>query len=446
MAQEHASTLHDAGRNTPLYRVLLGVLYFIALCALIAWEFRGRITILSSPCDMVQTAPNSRLYYEPYRYFLHLTNHDVPTDVSVVAIPANLDEIQGNICLARNYTADLLLAAAAQHPAEIVLDRFYTPDSCAHDPDSTHQLESVIRSLPFPVVIGESTTALPSPMHHSCLVRKPQLDFASPNVHHGITRLNADPEKLPLVWFILPADPSASNSKTVPRDTLSWAAVRFFDPTYAARPRLQQLANSSRNPYVNLRNQLPRQTSTQLLCSAATPDVLRRWSLTCDHNATHPNLLGKIVLIGSEGGGDHRMVLGTDMWGFDLQARYIDVLLSGNYLYELPFAAAFFIFALFIFVIEGIPTLLIAFRPHWRRRRLFCHAYTRRRYFWVSFWAIVFIVVTSLLSLVLRYLPPLAVLGDIVFVAITRLLSFAAESSEHPFVHAKKKGHHNVHS
>jgi len=441
MAPSHALPSSTATRKARLSRLILGLVYFSALCALILWESRERFDLLSSPCDLAETAPKSSLYAEPYRYFLDWASHDAPNHVNIISIPVELEEIQGNLCHARAYMADLLRSVATQHPSEVVIDKFYSPSSCVSDPGSTRELQTVIQSLPFPVIIGESTNVASSPIQHSCLLCKPQLDFASPNVHHGLTRLNADPEKVPLEWTVLPIA-SDNNQKPRQLDSLAWAAVKLYDPAYAARPRIQALVNSERHPYANLDNELPHQTSTQLLCSAGTADMQHRWSATCPGALQTPNLLGKIVLIGAENPVDRQKVLGTTLWGLDLQARYIDTLLSSSFLYELPFAATFFIFALYVFLIEGLPTLLIAFRPRWKKKWFICHAYPRRRFFWVGFWTIAFVLICSFVSLLLRYLPPLAVLGDIAFVAVTRLLLFAAEASEHPFVHGKKKGAH----
>jgi CHASE2 domain-containing sensor protein len=441
MTPSDPSSPHSA-RRARLSWMLLGLVYLAALSTLIVWEFRDRFDYLSPVCEAADAAPESILYSQPYEHLLDWASHDAPARVSVVAIPSALEELQNNICDARAYMADLLLATAAQHPAAIVIDRFYSAAACASNPASTRQLISVVQSLTFPVIVGESTNVLGSPIDQTCLSCKPQLDFASPNVHHGLTRLSPESERIPIIWRVIL---NAGSKKAVPLDSLSWATVKVYAPAYAAKPRLHALVESDRHPYANLSTELPRETSTDVLCATAPPETQQRWSVQCPGNGTPPSLLGKIVVIGAENMSDHRIVLGSGMWGFDQQARYIDNLLSGSYLYALPFLAAFSVFALFIFVIEGVPTLLVAFSPHWRKKRFFCHAYPRRRYFWVSFWTVAFVVVTRIISLLLRYLPPLAVLGDIAFVAVTRLLFFAAESSEHPFVHAKKKGtHHHV--
>jgi hypothetical protein len=93
-------------------------------------------------------------------------------------------------------------------------------------------------------------------------------------------------------------------------------------------------------------------------------------------------------------------------------------------------------FAIFVFIIEGLPIILQVYRPRWRRNAFLRYAYSERRYLWVTFWTIAITVVSAALLLALRYLPPLLVYGDIFFVTITRLVYFSVESAEHPFLHA----------
>ncbi len=435
-------TSHNHPKHPMLHRMMLGVLYFGALCLLMTWEARDHLKFLEPACEMKDSPPKSLIYEGAYRFLLHAVSHDASYQVSVVDIPLDLEEVQTNLCVGRAFMADMLRAIATQHPAEIVIDKFYSPNGCSKEPASTDDLMHVMRTLGVPVVVGESTDIATQDANEDCLVRKPQLDFEAPNVHHGLTRMNIDLERIPLEWQVLREDGSQAKPDVV--DSLAWKAVRVYDPTYAAGARIQSLIDSGRHPYANLNMNLPQQTATSLLCTAGTPEMQERWSLSCNGTMQRENLLGKVVLIGSENARDQRSVQGSRIWGFELQARYIEALLSGRYLRAMPFPAAFALFGLFVFVIEGLPTLLIAFKPRWKKRWLLSKAYTRRRYFWVSFWAAVFVAAISVVSLALRFLPPLAVLTDILLISVTRLLFFAAESTETPFVHAKHKGAHHV--
>ena len=141
-------------------------------------------------------------------------------------------------------------------------------------------------------------------------------------------------------------------------------------------------------------------------------------------------------MIGAETTSDEKLVLDRHFWGFELQAKYIECLLSGDYLAFLPIWWGFVLFALFIFCIEGLPTFLVARRPRWRHLPLIRFAYPHRRFVWVGFWTVTIIVVTGVAALTLRYLPPLLAYGEILFISITRIMFFLVESAEDPFLHA----------
>jgi hypothetical protein len=422
-------------------RLILGIVYLLSISGLIVWEYRDHIEAFSPSCETHDNESKPAYYSIPYKRLLGWASGERTSQVSEVAIPLDLDDIQHNYCQARMYTADLLRTIATQHPAEVVIDKFYSPTSCLTTPQATQELKDVVRSLPLPVIVGESTNKVPT-CDDSCLARKPQMDFGSSNVLHGITRLNQEAEKIPLQWRILPSE--GKDVKAVPADSLSWTAVKAYDPTFAKG--LPVLLDPNRQPYAHLTIHLPRQTSTELLCAYGTAAMRKRWSVNCTGPVQHLNLLGKVVLIGSEDTGDYWPVLSSHMWGFDIQARYIQAILSGNYLSALPVWIDFVLFAFFIFVIEGLPTLMEAYRPHWKKHPLLSRAFHRQRYVWVLFWTVGFLFLTGILSLACRYLPPLAVFGDIVLVVITRLLFFAAESTEAPLLHTNTKGHHGTHS
>jgi hypothetical protein len=418
----------------------MGVVYLIALFSLILWEYRDRLDLISSACDVSDPIPRSALYSAPYKRLLDYATPESAPHVVVIAIPADLEDIQSNICLARSYIADLIRSIASQHPAEIVIDKFYSPSSCTTFPQNTADLLAVVRSLPFPVVVGESTNTAASMRDQSCLVRKPQLDFLAPNVHRGLTRLNIESEKIPLQWRVLPGD--APSAKAEPVDSLAWAAVKAYDPAFAQSPHLNHLLRTGSHPFAKLHIVLPRQTSTALLCSIGTAAMNKRWATVCSQPTIPLDLLGKVVVIGSEQEPDLRQVLGAPVWGFDLQARYIQALLSGSYLRAIPFWLNFVIFAAFVFAIEGLPTLLEVFRPGWRRNRLLAAAFRRRRYVWVIGWTFAFFLLLTIACIAVGYLPPLIVFGDIALVAITRLLFFAAETFETPLVQSHHQEPH----
>ncbi|AFL86919.1 CHASE2 domain protein [Terriglobus roseus DSM 18391] len=432
--------------------VWLAVLYLCALSLLIVWEYRERLEVLSSEC-VLRDETRSSSYGRWYSKFLDWASPVTTGHVVTVAIPAELEEVQSNVCLGRAYLADVLRAVSVENPSVVVIDKFFGPNTCSRTPESTEALLRAVREVRAPVVVGESTDGLEEPVGKACLVRRPQLDFGAPNVVRGLTRLDMDAERLPLRWQVLAEAPEEEHGRAGHpeaeaqyADSLMLAAVKLYAPEFVERRSVQRLIAHDDHAYSSLEMPLPRVTTTELLCSAGDAAVRKRWDLECSGQPLPARLLGKVVVIGSENASDLKNVLGRHMFGFQLQAMYMESLLSGDYLRTVPIEASFALFAVFVFVMEGLPVLLVTYRPHWKNKFLLRYAYPRQRYVWVVFWAAVLIVATSVLAFALRFLPPLLIYGDILFIAITRLLHYSAESAEHPLIHAhhhhRKEEHH----
>jgi CHASE2 domain-containing sensor protein len=437
-------------RREHLRRILLGVLYLSALSMLIVWEYRERLeSRLSSECDLRDQVKSS-LYNHTYSKFLDWAASNAAGHVVTVAIPEDLEEVQSNLCLGRAYMADVLQSLATRNPAVVVIDKFYGESACASQPAVTKSLIDSVRALKVPVVIGESSNGIETAIQSACLVHKPKLEFDTPNVHYGLTRFNNEPERIPLRWAILPSiqevdghAPLAEHEVGIPAnaesefaDSLALTAVKAYDPDFAAQRSIQQLIQRDDHAYANVSSVLPHTTTTALLCSSGDQGMLQRWSVNCNGKPTLPNMAGRIVVIGAESSTDEKVVVDRHIWGFQLQALYMETLLSGDYLRYLPTFASFALFALFIFLIEGGPVILVARRPRWRKLPFLRYAYRTRRYVWVLIWAGATILGSAVFCLALRYLPPLLVYGDILLITVSRLLFFVAESAEHPFLHA----------
>jgi hypothetical protein len=417
----------------------LVVLYAGALTALALWEYRDRFEDIGHECTLTDAPAPSVLYSEPYKRLLNWASSDAARHVTMVAIPADLDEIQSNACLGRGYMADLLRALGTMRPAEIVIDKFYSADACTTTPEYTQEMLAAAAALPFPVIVGESTGNAGEERDGACLVRKRQLNWGTANVRHGLTRLDSHSEKVPLQWRVLPVD---GNGGVELADSLSLATVNAYDAGYKRQQSVRDLLRSERHPYANLHVELSSTTSTAVLCAAGDAKAIAQWKPDCSRPAEPLEINGKVVVIGAQQQNDFRRSLDFATWGYVLQAHYIESLLSGTFLRTVPFYVSFTLFALFIFVTEGVPTVLAYVNPRWKRKRFLRHAYVHRRYFWTAFWALTFIVFTSVAALLLRYLPPLIMFGDILLVAVTRLLIFAAESVEHPLTHTHRKAVH----
>jgi CHASE2 domain-containing sensor protein len=434
MARPRASRAKAVKHRGRAMRVLLGLVYLLAIVGLVTWELRDRFDEINTSCPGDNAVERTSAYAVIYRWVFHHANMDSANQVSLVVFPADLQDIHSNVCVGRSYMADVLRLVAAQNPSEIVIDRFYGPNSCKAFPQATAELVSVIQSLKVPVVIGEHADKSEELNAGACLVRTPQLDFGSSFVHRGIVSLNSQLEKIPLQWNVLSSEQPEAKVETP--DSLSWAAVKAYDPDYARVERIQDLVNSHRHPFVNLNFTLPSQTSTQLFCATGTEEMRKRWSVECTGPVQPPRLLGRIVVIGSETLPDRHPVLGRQLWGVDLQARYIQALLSGRYLRAVTVWFSFIVFGVFVFLIEGLPAVMEAYTPSLKKHPIFSHAFPRRRFIWVTASAVALIVFTSATCLVLGYLPPLAAFGDIFLLACTRLLIFTVEFTEVPLLHS----------
>jgi hypothetical protein len=195
-------------------RLLLASVYLVPLAGLIVWEHRDHLDDFTPSCDPPPDVAHSALYAVPYKYFLARAGGESVSSVSLVAIPADLAEIQKNVCQGRLYIADLLRSIAAQHPAEIVIDKFIGPTACKAFPQTTAELLSAVQSTSVPIVVGESTGLAEARRNDTCLVREPQLDFASPNVHHGLIRIYTELARIPLQLPVLNSDSPAQIRRT----------------------------------------------------------------------------------------------------------------------------------------------------------------------------------------------------------------------------------------
>lgn len=438
-----------------LRRRLLAVLYLVAISGLIVWEYRERLVEFTAACELEDPSPRSTLYAESYRRMMAWATPEASSHVALVAIPEDLERIHSNLCLGRGYMADVLQAVAAQHPAEIVIDKFYSASACPANDPGTLSLAATIEALPLPVIVGESTGKAEQEADHACLVGKQQLEFHAPNVRHGLTRLSLEPERIPLVWRVLPAEEGeaaqaeagaahaqgeAAHPRSSLSDSLSWAAVKAYDPEFA-QGRLARLAEAQGEPYARIHVRMPRTTTTALLCKVGDEATRERWQLECGRTPQVPNLVGKVVVIGAELESDRKVALGASTWGYELQALYIEDLLSGKYLQAVPVGIDFMLFAAFVLFIEGIPTALKALRPEWHEYPVLAWAYHHRNYAWIFLGAALFLVGTSVIALAIGFLPPMLVFGEILLVAVTRLLLFTAGTIEVPLVQHHPHSH-----
>lgn len=337
--------------------------------------------------------------------------------VSVVAIESGLETFQQNVCIARGLTADLLTAIAAQKPAVIAIDKFYGQTACASSDKDTQSLYAVTSKLGVPLIVGESTHAAPEGSTEACLVLTPQLDLGSA-VKHGLTRLNLDVLKIPMSWPVF-KDDSAKELAAPPDDeSFSVVTANAAAKVWGKSAAFDGLIHSTQQPYANVRGTLQRQTATNLLCSAPGGTLTAaKWGLMCPAKPQRIDLRNKVVVLGAESESDFPVVLGSGMYGFELQAHYIDALLAQGYLR--PVSLWFLLFPLTLYYC--LSELLIPYM-HIRHHLPWPLFHIDRPLMWtVGVFAVTF-VFGAFVPLAFHRFPPLPMLVGLFVILVPRLL------------------------
>lgn len=316
------------GRITRLLSASFG---FAVALLFVAWEAQEQGQIYTSNSCNLRTATQSEnpLIDPLHRAILRYSTPATSDRTVVVAIESSLETIQQNVCMARAFTSDLLQAIDKQGPSVIAVDRYYSDAACPADDPSTASLLSTVATLHTPLVVGAATHAPASENAASCLVLSAQLNLGA-RTRHGLTRLNQNVLLLPLRWPVLSDDQATTPAPSPAGDGFSLVTALIADPGLNSSRRLQNALNGPGQPYANVTGSLQRYTSTDLLCSTS-PQAVTRWGLHCTGRPSI-DLRSKVVVIGAESDSDRWNVLGSDVYGFELQARYVAALLSGSYL------------------------------------------------------------------------------------------------------------------
>ena len=439
---------------------VIGLLFLAAFLLLsIFLESGEQIDLPNSTCDTVHTDPTPPFYSAVYPW---LTAHQLhwfdrkadEFEVVAVYIPSDLEAVQQNLCLGRRHLADLINTLAPQSPSAIVIDKFFGQTTCNFNEEAIAQSKTLVDAVKgshVPIVIGASADRAAMRADDSCLVTSPgQLDLVD-EAHRGLTRLNANHEQIPLEWRILSQQPRTPYAHASPQQSLALAgATAALGQPGSNRP-FSTIANSRRHPYAFLDLNFKQQSSSDLLCAQGSDDVRQRWH--CPAPAASRALTGasspapatpfgntldhKVVVIGSrsESGVDHWMLLGHHVWGYELQAAYIQALLSHRYLRAVPGVWIVSLWIGFLLLLEGIP-LLRRYLVSERDRHPFRWLESR---IWIWIWSIAFFFTVAFVCIVSGFLPPLFMLSAVLFAMITRGVINGLQTSEHALLPHEKE-------
>jgi CHASE2 domain-containing sensor protein len=326
------------------FAVYWPVLPMIAvLCALVLFDLDtiGYSPFESNECNLQETSQGglSEALYRPLTSWVFHSQPSPRVQVMTITSGSEPESILTNTCDARLFLSSLIDRLNAAHVEMIVIDKYYSSDSCGEPEKNTPFLKAMSDSI-VPIVAGRPTHAPPgSDKKDSCLALSKSVDFG-PHVHFGVTRLNADTHKIPLQWFVLQND-SDSTSTTTNGDSLALVAAEQADKNLTTRSDISRLLKTSQHPYgsfISLPQAIP---AMQLFCAAGPDDLANKtWGSQCKSDSKNqPDLAGKIVVIGDQSEQDLQPFPEGEngqAYGVFLQAAYVEAILDSRFLKEVP--------------------------------------------------------------------------------------------------------------
>ena len=367
MKQNHhgGAQAGDSGGKKPWVSVLLR---FAVLLLALAWLGLTLYSFDALPytndCSLHEDAHDSKTEALVYNALLRLRFHGKRSESSVrlVSISPGTEplSVMTNTCEGRRFLTDLVNRLNAYAPRVIAIDKFFSDGSCVN-PEVNAGFRKALAESNAQIVVGQAThQRTHTSKTDDCIVETPLFPFdlgiqkPKHEVITGLTRLNQDTRKIPLQWAVFADDGSAQQeSSAAPERKSGFALVsaQALESNLLSEPKLQILVRTYKQPYGSLTDKLPEPVpAMQVLCT--DPGLVRKsgWG-TCKDSTAVQGLQGKIVVIGEFTDADSQQTTIGDVYGVELQARYIDDLLQGRYVrslnYWLDFASVVVFFILY---------------------------------------------------------------------------------------------------
>jgi len=266
------------------------------------------------------------------------------------------EELFANICRQRVFMARLIQKLQAASPSLIVIDKYFSPDSCPNPDDlGNRMLNEAISTTHIPIVLGIHTLdkeqlKIRAPLSRleedhlrtAGLVVSPALQFANSSglVNYGLIRLNHDNRKIPLEWraYQSRSELSDQDVRPVSMPTLSLVAAEQVDPNLSSEGKIQDLLSRAEHPYTGFlsEEEIPTFSSLDLVCGPqfSSSSDWQHCELSDYKNQTIRN---HIVIIGNSTDDNDidPSVIGR-VPGVVLQANYIESLLDDRFLKPVP--------------------------------------------------------------------------------------------------------------
>jgi hypothetical protein len=249
-------------------RLALNILFLLALLAVAIYieiprEHRGE----TDKCELIEQG-KSDVSSSMYAALTSSGYRDVRSRrVAIVSLRSGMDpgKIMNSVCDQRLYLAKLIQQLSAGGAGVIVVDKFFDPDSCDVGDPGTVALLNTVQTSPRPVIVAVATHPPKIDPRHSCLIQNPSLDFGKkldssgkptdkPAAILSLSRLNKDPRKVPLNWYLYKDDRSFDAKEEPTKtavETLSYQAAILADHDLKNEGRLNDLRDADRHPFIS---------------------------------------------------------------------------------------------------------------------------------------------------------------------------------------------------
>ena len=316
-----------------------------------------------------------------------------------------------SVCANRSIVADLLETLFARGAKEVIVDKHYAKGSCRELLPNRHLVE-VMSRFHDRIVVGQQTEI---DEETRCPVIKDNFDFGASPPRFGLLELNQEHLKIPLSWTI--SDGRTDRTRGVhplsTRDDLGTKLPEAPALALVAAETIDGHVTDDVRAYLDGREHpvgryraLPTLRDAELLCSAGGMD--KGEEPHCP-DLSQLQIEGKSVVIGDAVAADKQDFMGRDLYGAELQARYIDALLRKDYLREWPWLPQAVIW---FAILAGVA--------------LFCAIKRQHRTQWfiggVLLWPLLCLIVGAVASR-LNYYPPVELLVAGGVLLVTALLA-----------------------
>ncbi len=320
----------------------------------------------SNDCSLHEDAHDSKAETLVYNALLRIRFHGKPSEsmVRLISISPGTEplSVTTNTCEGRRFLTDLITRLNSYSPHVIAIDKFFSEGSCVN-PGVNEAFRNAIAESNAQIVVGQATHQRPlKSKTDDCIVETPlfPFDLGTQTTKHkvvtGLTRLNQDTRKIPLQWAVFADDKRAQQENSAAperKNGFALAAAESLRPDLESTPSLQNLLRAYKQPYGSLTNKLSEPVSAmQVLCTDPMLVEKSGWG-NCGGPAAAVGLGGKVVVIGEFSDADLQQTAIGDVYGVELQARYIDDLLQGRYVrtlnYWVDFSLVLAFFALYCF-------------------------------------------------------------------------------------------------